>query len=336
MARFSQARRQGQPCAPSSSCYSSPFARWSTTSAGADTDDGIAFFESRIRPVLVESCYKCHSSQSQSPKGGLRVDSREALLRGGESGPAIVPGKPGDSLLFQALSYEGDVVEMPPKQKLPARVLADFRRWIASGATDPRTETPWSRNPPAAVATNRDFWAFRSPGQPGLPSVRDTSWPRNDVDHFILAKLESRGLRPAPDADRYTWLRRVSLDLTGLPPSPAQIMEFINDSSPQADEHVVDRLLASPAFGERWARHWLDLTGYADQIGTANDIFAEHAWRYRDYVIAACNADKPFDRFIREQIAGDLLPYDSVEERAAKPDRHRLSSAGRPPGGRGR
>ena len=137
------------------------------------------------------------------------------------------------------------------------------------------------------------------------------------VDHFILAKLESRGLRPAADADRYTWLRRVSLDLIGLPPSPAQIKTFISDSSPEADEHVVDRLLASPAFGERWARHWLDLTGYADQIGTANDLFAEHAWRYRDYVIAACNADKPFDRFIREQIAGDLLPYDTVEERAA-------------------
>jgi len=288
-----------------------------TTSAGADTDDGTAFFESRIRPVLVKSCYKCHSSQSQLPKGGLRVDSREALLRGGESGPAIVPGKPGDSLLLMALSYEGDVVEMPPKEKLPARVLADFRRWIASGATDPRTETPLVTKPAGiGVATNRDFWAFRSPGRPGLPSIRDTSWPKNDLDHFILAKLESRGLRPARDADRYTWLRRLSLDLTGLPPSPAQIMEFINDSSPQADEHVVDRLLASPAFGERWARHWLDLTGYADQIGTANDLFAEHAWRYRDYVIAACNADKPFDRFIREQIAGDLLPYDTVEERA--------------------
>jgi hypothetical protein len=289
-----------------------------TTSVGADinTDDGIAFFESRIRPVLVEGCYQCHSSQSKSLKGGLRVDSREGLLRGGKSGPAIVPGKPDDSLLFQALSYEGDVVEMPPKGKLPAQVLGDFRRWIASGATDPRTETTAFTKPAdPATATNRDFWAFRAPAHPSLPSIRDTAWPRNDVDHFILAKLESRGLRPAPDADRYTWLRRVSLDLTGLPPSPGQIMEFIRDSSPQADEHVVDRLLVSPAFGERWARHWLDLTGYADQIGTANDIFAEHAWRYRDYVIAACNADTPFDRFIREQIAGDLLPYDTVEDR---------------------
>src|SRR5207248_6388580 len=141
----------------------------------------------------------------------------------------------------------------------------------------------------------------------GLPSVHDTSWPRDDLDSFLLAKLEARGLRPAPDADRHTWLRRVSLDLTGLPPSPAQIREFVNDPSPQAHERVVDRLLGSPAFGERWARHWLDLTGYADQIGTANDLFAEHAWRYRDYVIAAFNADKPYDRFVREQSAGDPL-----------------------------
>ena len=146
--------------------------------------------------------------------------------------------------------------------------------------------------------------------------MRDTSWARDELDRFILARLEAKELRPAADADRHTWLRRVSLDLVGLPPSPEQIVAFINDPSPLARERVVDRLLASPAFGERWARHWLDLTGYADQIGTANDIFAEHAWRYRDYVIEAFNADRPFDRFIREQLAGDLLPYDTVEERA--------------------
>ena len=159
-------------------------------------------------------------------------------------------------------------------------------------------------------------WAFRPPRYHGAPSVRDTSWARDELDRFILARLEAKELRPAPDADRYTWLRRVALDLVGLPPSPEQIVAFINDPSPQAKERVVDRLLASPAFGERWARHWLDLTGYADQIGTANDIFAEHAWRYRDYVIGAFNADKPFDRFIREQLAGDLLPYGTALERA--------------------
>jgi hypothetical protein len=284
--------------------------------AGAD-DNATVFFESRIRPVLVEHCYKCHSGRTKSPKGGLRLDSREALLRGGDNGPAIVPGKPEDSLLLKALSYDGEVAEMPPDAKLSDQVLADFHGWIASGAPDPRKEGP-AVTPPAGVdvASGPDAWAFRQPRHHATPAVRDTSWSRNELDRFILAGLETKELRPAPDANRTTWLRRVALDLVGLPPSPEQIVAFINDSSPQAAERVVDRLLASPAFGERWARHWLDLTGYADQIGTANDIFAEHAWRFRDYVIGAFNADRPFDRFIREQLAGDLLPSNNVEERA--------------------
>ena len=288
------------------------------TPARAGTDDGTAFFESRIRPVLVEHCYKCHSGGKKSPKGGLRLDSREALLRGGGNGPAIVPGKPDDSLLIKALAHAGEVAEMPPDEKLPERVLADFRRWIASGAPDPRKEGP-AVTPPAGgdVASGRDdLWAFRSPRHHAAPPVRDTSWARDELDRFILARLESKELRPAPDADQYTWLRRVALDLVGLPPSPEQIVAFVNDPLPRARERVVDRLLASHAFGERWARHWLDLTGYADQIGTANDIFAEHAWRYRDYVVEAFNADRPFDRFIREQLAGDLLPYATDVERA--------------------
>jgi len=287
------------------------------TSARADTDEATAFFESRIRPVLVEHCYKCHSGRVKSPKGGLRLDSREALLRGGANGPAIVPGRPDDSLLIKALSHEGDVAEMPPDDKLPDRVLADFRRWIALGAPDPRKASPAvTKRAGGDVASGRDEWAFQPPRYAGVPSVRDASWPRDELDRFILARLEAKGLRPAPDADRYTWLRRVALDLAGLPPAPEQIAAFINDPSPRARERVVDRLLASPAFGERWARHWLDLTGFADQIGTANDLFAEHAWRYRDYVIAAFNADRPFDRFIHEQLAGDLLPYSTVQERA--------------------
>jgi hypothetical protein len=167
------------------------------------------------------------------------------------------------------------------------------------------------------MASGRDFWAFRPPTRVKLPEVRESSWARDEIDRYILAGLEATGLHPAAEADRYTWLRRVSLDIVGLPPSTEQIEAFLKDSSPLAKEHVVDRLLASPAFGERWARHWLDLTGYADQIGTANDIFAEHAWRYRDYVIAAFNDDKPFNRFIREQLAGDLLPFVSLEERAS-------------------
>ncbi len=231
------------------------------TPSWAGADEGTAYFESRIRPVLVEHCYKCHSGQTKSPKGGLRLDSREALLRGGENGPAIVPGKPDASLVIKALSYSGEVAEMPPDEKLPDRVLTDFRRWIASGAPDPRNEGP-EVTPLAggAVASDRDAWAFRPPRYHGAPSVRETSWARDELDRFILATLETKELRPAPDADRYTWLRRVALDLVGVPPSPGQIVAFVNDPSPQAKERVVDRLLASPAFGERWARHWLDLT----------------------------------------------------------------------------
>jgi hypothetical protein len=287
------------------------------TPAAAVADEVTGFFESRIRPVLVEHCYNCHSSRTKSPKGNLRLDSRASLLRGGDNGPAIVPGKPDDSLLIKALSYAGEVAEMPPEEKLPDRVLADFRRWIAAGAPDPRTEGPAVAPPSGGdVASGREAWAFRPPRPHAAPSVRDMSWARNALDRFILSRLEAKELRPAADADRTTWLRRVALDLVGLPPSPEQIVAFVNDTSPQANERVVDQLLASPAFGERWGRHWLDLTGYADQIGTANDIFAEHAWRYRDYVIGAFNADRPFDRFIREQLAGDLLPYDNALERA--------------------
>ncbi len=287
------------------------------TSACASADGPAAFFESRIRPVLVEHCYKCHSGRTKSPKGGLRLDSREALLRGGANGPAIVPGKADDSLIIKALSHEGEVAEMPPDEKLPDQVVADFRGWITAGAPDPRTESSAvAKSARGDVASARGFWAYRPPRYAGVPFVRNTSWASDEVDRFLLAGLDAKGLRPAPDADRYTWLRRVALDLAGLPPSPEEIAAFIDDQSFQAKERVVDRLLASPAFGERWARHWLDLTGYADQIGTANDIFAEHAWRYRDYVIGAFNVDRPFDRFIHEQLAGDLLPYGSAQERA--------------------
>ena len=186
------------------------------TPAWAVTDQATAFFESRIRPVLVEHCYKCHSGRTKSPKGGLRLDSREAVLRGGGNGPAIVPGKPDDSLLIKALSHEGEVAEMPPDEKLPDRVLADFRQWIAAGAPDPRRRAPrWHRRPAATSPSGRDSWAFRPPRYHATPSVRDTSWARDELDRFILARLEAKELRPAPDADRYTWLRRVSLDLVG-------------------------------------------------------------------------------------------------------------------------
>ncbi|MCH7728053.1 MAG: DUF1549 domain-containing protein, partial [Planctomycetes bacterium] len=273
----------------------------------------LAFFENRIRPILVQHCYQCHSAKAEKLKGGLRLDLRETVLRGGENGPAIVPGKPNESLLIEAIRYES--VEMPPKGKLPDRVIADFVKWVEMGAPDPRAERAAASQ---QTATNgRDHWAFQPVKASPMPDVDDPSWPLSEVDFFILRQLENKGLRPAKDADRYTWLRRVTFDLTGLPPTVEQLREFVDDPSADAFERVVDRLLASRAFGERWARHWLDLVGYADQIGTSNNLFAQHAWRYRDYVIDSLNQDKPFDRFIREQTAGDLLPWESVQERAA-------------------
>ena len=280
----------------------------------ASTPDQIKFFETKIRPVLVEHCYECHAAGAKIVQGGLRVDHREGLLRGGDTGAAIVPGDAEKSSLLAALRFED--VEMPPKGKLPNAVIKDFEAWIAMGAPDPRRadELPAART--INLDEGRKHWAFQPVADPQPPVVKDESWPIDTLDRFILARQESVGLRPVADADRYTWLRRVSLDLTGLPPTPDEIEAFIRDNSPRACETVVDRLLDSRGFGERWARHWMDLTGYADMIGTSNSVFAEHAWRYRDYLIDAFNKDKPFDRFIREQIAGDLLTASSPQEQA--------------------
>ena len=273
-----------------------------------------AFFETRIRPLLVARCLECHGAEKQ--KGGLRLDSRAGWQTGGDSGPAIVPGKPEDSLLVAAVRRES--LEMPPSGKLPDAEIAAFEEWVRIGAPDPRTGDAVKKTTAIDPEQARTHWAFQPLVAQAAPPIRDAAWPRTDVDRFILAKLEARGLHPGPEADRYALLRRLSLDLTGLPPTPEEIAAFLADASPAAYEAAVDRLLASPAFGEKWARHWLDLVGYADQIGTANNIYAEHAWRYRDYVIAAFNADKPFDQFIREQIAGDLLSASRPEERAAQ------------------
>jgi hypothetical protein len=285
--------------------------------AAVRAEDGAAFFEAKVLPVLQQRCYECHSHEKKI-KGGLALDLRKGWETGGDNGPAIVPGQPDKSLLVKAVRYSDPDIEMPPKGKLAADEIAVLEKWIAMGAPDPRVAatvaSPQART--IDIEEGRKFWAFQPVEDPNVPAVRDEAWPLDPVDRFILAKLESASLRPAVDADRHTWLRRVSFDLTGLPPTPKDIAGFIADTSPQAHERAVDRLLASKAFGERWARHWLDLTGYADQIGTSNNVFAEHAWRYRDYVINAFNEDKPFDRFIREQIAGDLLPFDSAEERA--------------------
>ena len=286
--------------------------------ARAETFDAtsLEFFEKKIRPLLVENCFTCHSANTNS-KGGLRVDDRNGLVHGGESGPAIVPGQPENSRLIQAVSYTDEDLKMPPKKQLSAEQVADLTKWIADGAAWPAPPaTDVAAKPhPQYDALRKEHWSWQPVADPAIPAVRDTAWPRNEIDAFLLARLEEQGLKPVPDAGASTLIRRVTFDLTGLPPTPAEIDAFESDKSSEALERVVDRLLASPAFGERWGRHWLDVARYGESTGSSRNIPFPHAWRYRDYVIAAFNSDKPYDRFIREQTAGDLLPAASQAER---------------------
>lgn len=279
--------------------------------------DDFSFFETRIRPVLVERCYACHSTQAQAKKklrGGLYVDSAAGLRTGGASGPAIVPGKPAASLLLQALHYDGDI-KMPPKGKLPDRVIADFAAWIKDGAPDPRRPQALAAPLKFKRTQGQSFWAYQPLMLPPVPGGNCGDWPQNPIDCFLLARLEGHRLRPAPPADRSVLIRRLSYDLIGLPPSPADADRFLRDRDPRAYEKLVDRLLASPQFGERWGRHWFDLARYAESVTLRGFVFKE-AWRYRDYVIDAFNRDIPLDRFIREQIAGDLLPAATRADRS--------------------
>ena len=283
--------------------------------AASAAADGDAFFRERVEPILRQRCYECHSHAGKI-KGGLVLDSRSGWQSGGESGPALVSGSLEKSLIIKAVHYGTPDLEMPPKAKLPESEIAILEQWVATGAHDPREAVvAVTKKAGIDVEAGRKHWAYQPVREPALPAVRDSSWPLNDVDVFILAKLEGAGVKPNAEADAHTWLRRVTFDLTGLPPTEAEIAAFVTDRSPQSHERVVDRLLESRAYGERWARHWLDLVGYAEQIGTEGKIFAEHAWRYRDYLVDAFQTDKPFDRFIREQIAGDLLPAASPQER---------------------
>jgi hypothetical protein len=286
----------------------------------------IEFFESKIRPALVEHCYDCHSAGAEKIKGGLRLDTRESTLRGGDSGHAVVPGKPDESLLITAIRHEDSTMEMPPKYKLEADVIADFEKWIAMGAPDPRAGEPSGQaesmekySSTIDVEKGREFWAYQPPQISPLPPVSDPSWPRTDLDHHILANLDAAGIKPSPESDPRTLLRRLSFDLIGLPPATEQVERFVEAWG--ADSEVawrakVDELLDSPRFGERWGRHWLDVARYAESTGKEANALYPYAWRYRDYVIDAFNADKPYDQFIREQIAGDLLPHTSDAERA--------------------
>jgi hypothetical protein len=269
------------------------------------------FFEAKIRPVLIKHCYECHATDSKKLRGGLLVDSRQGLLKGGESGPALVPGDSKESLLISALKH--DDFEMPPKGKLSPNVIADFERWIQDGAADPRSGTnPVARPKSIDIEAGRKHWAYQPLQTPDVPVVKSASWPINDIDRFVLARLESVGLQPGPDARKIVLVRRLYFDLIGLPPTPAEITRFVSDKSPLAYENLVDRLLASPRFGERWGRHWLDVSRYAESMSLRGRIL-KHAWRYRDYVIDAFNNDKPFDQFLTQQLAGDLLETSSVD-----------------------
>jgi hypothetical protein len=268
-------------------------------------------FETEVRPVLVRTCFPCHGGKKTS--GGLRVDSRAALLRGGDSGPAIAPGRPGSSLLIRALGHDDPDLRMPPSKRLPDGTLRAFASWVASGA-------PW---PEAAVASpsgefrSQKHWAFE-PIRPVEPPPDPSGWSDHPIDRFIAAGHRAAGLQPSPEADRRALIRRATFDLIGLPPTPAEIAAFLADPGPDAFLRVVTRLLASPQYGERWGRHWMDVVRYADTAGDNADYPVPEAARYRDYIIAAFNTDKPFDRFIREQVAGDLLTRDAPPEQAAQ------------------
>ncbi|HEX7899611.1 MAG TPA: DUF1549 domain-containing protein [Planctomycetota bacterium] len=263
-----------------------------------------AAFETKIRPLLAERCYSCHSRAANKRKGGLWLDSREAILKGGDSGPSALPGDPEKSPLVRAIRYADDF-KMPPKGKLPDAAIADVAAWIRDGLPWPADVAPAAA--PEAAETRALPWSFRPIRRPELPAVKDVAWPRSDVDRFLLSALEAKGFRPAPPAGRAALLRRVTFDLVGLPPSVEELDDYLRDQAPDAFEKVVDRLLASPRFGERWARHWMDVARYADSNGFGADYTLDDAWRYRDYLIDAFQRDLPFDRFVREQIAGDLL-----------------------------
>lgn len=285
-------------------------------SAAEQDAAGIEFFETRIRPVLVEHCQECHSSRLKSVKGSLQLDHREGVRRGGDSGPAVVLEKPEQSLLLKALKYDG--LEMPPKGKLPAGVIADFEQWIRMGAPDPREAPAASAIAKVDFAEASRLWSFQPPRRSSPPTVKQVDWPQRDLDRFILSKLEQAGVTPSAVADRRTFIRRAYFDLIGLPPSPDEVEAFQNDQSPQAFATVVDRLLESPHYGERWGRHWLDVARYGeDQAHTFKARNYPQGYRYRDWVVDAFNKDLPYDRFIAEQIAGDLVGSSSDPGRLA-------------------
>lgn len=281
----------------------------------ADETEKIEYFEKNIRPLLVNHCYECHSADARKLKANLYLDSRAGWHTGGDSGPAVIPGKPDESLLLEAVSHKNNDLQMPPETRLAEEDIEKLRTWISMGAPDPRDGVVRKNHSKIDLQKGREFWAFKPPAAPRVPEVKDTSWPRNDIDRFILARLESEDVDPADDAGRHTLLRRIHFDLTGLPPTPAEIAAFLDDKSPEAFEKVVDELLQRVEFGERWGRHWLDVARFAESSGGGRSMIFPHAWRFRDYIIKSFNEDKPYDQLIREHLAGDLLPHHSPSQR---------------------
>ncbi len=283
------------------------------------TESQLVFFEANIRPLLVKHCYQCHSIESGEGKGGLLLDSKEGWSSGGDSGDAIQPGDARGSLLMDSVRYENADLQMPPKYQLAEPEIEAIETWINMGAPDPRVGGKVTKKG-IDWEKGKSHWAFQPISNPTPPPTKDTAWPRDDLDRFVLAKIEDAKIAPAPDATRFALIRRVTLDLTGLPPSVAEVGEFICDqeSDDAALAKVVDRLLSSNAFGERWGRHWLDVARYADSVGKTRNVAFPHAWRYRNYVIDSFNQDKPYDKFIAEQLAGDLLASTSGKDRNEK------------------
>ncbi len=270
------------------------------------------FFEAKIRPVLIEHCYSCHAADAKIIRGGLLLDSRDGLLEGGDSGPALVPGEAEKSLLLSALKH--DAFEMPPDRKLPDAVIADFEHWITRGAVDPRDQGNAEAPRGVDYEAAKSHWAFQPVRQTEPPAVSDEYWIKSPIDRFVLARLEAAGMKPRPKADKETLIRRASFDLTGLPPTAEEIDAFLADETPEAFEKLVDSLLQSPHYGERWGRHWLDLVRYADSNGADENHDLPNAWHYRDWVVRMMNRDQPLDQFIIDQLAGDLLPKTGDEQ----------------------
>jgi hypothetical protein len=276
----------------------------------------LAFFESKVRPLLAERCHTCHSTKAKKQKGHLLLDNRDAILKGGESGPAIVPGEPERSLLIQAVRYAKEDLQMPPQGKLPAGAIAVLEEWIRRGAPYPGSAAVNTAKEGIDWSKGRAFWSFQPPQRITPPEVREKSWPQQRCDPFILAELEKRGLSPSKAANRRVLIRRVTFDLIGLPPTPEEVEAFLNDARPDAYARVVERLLASPHYGERWARLWLDLARYCDIAEPWADTKGA-AWLYRDWVVQAIQDDLPYDQFVQKQLAADLMPGALPRDRAA-------------------